>query len=65
MTMDLLVTNKETALLSVIDWGAAGSYEKLTKYGNSLTEETAPAQKQRTSVSSNGSGSAPSTNGGN
>ena len=65
MTMDLLVTNKETALLSVIDWGAAGSYEKLTKYGNALTEETAPAQKQRTSVSSNGSGSAPSTNGGN
>lgn len=65
MTMDLLITNKETALLSVIDWGAAGSYEKLTKYGNALTEETAPAQKQRTSVSSNGSGSAPSTNGGN
>lgn len=65
MTMDLLITNKETALLSVIDWGAAGSYEKLTKYGNALTEETAPAQKQRTTVSSNGSGSAPSTNGGN
>ena len=74
MTMDLLVTNKETALLSVIDWGAAGSYEKLTKYGNALTEETAPAQKQRTSVSNNGSNSsgtgssgssAPSTNGGN
>lgn len=75
MTMDLLVTNKETALLSVIDWGAAGSYEKLTKYGNALTEETAPAQKQRTSVGTNGSSSgsgngngnssAPSTNGGN
>ena len=74
MTMDLLVTNKETALLSVIDWGAAGSYDKLTKYGNALTEETAPAQKQRTSVSNNGSNSsgtgssgssAPSTNGGN
>ena len=72
MTMDLLITNKETALLSVIDWGAAGSYEKLTKYGNALTEETAPAQKQRTTVSSNGSNnssgtgsSAPSTNGGN
>lgn len=74
MTMDLLVTNKETALLSVIEWGAAGSYEKLTKYGNALTEETAPAQKQRTSVSNNGSNSsgtgssgssAPSTNGGN
>lgn len=65
MTMDLLITNKETALLSVIDWGAAGSYEKLTKYGNALTEETAPAQKHRTTVSSNGSGSAPSTNGGN
>ena len=73
MTMDLLVTNKETALLSVIDWGAAGSYEKLTKYGNAVTEETAPAQKQRTSVSGNGSGSnsssgnssSPSTNGGN
>lgn len=65
MTMDLLITNKETALLSVIDWGAAGSYEKLTKYGNALTEETAPAQKQRTTVSSNGNGSAPSTNGGN
>lgn len=65
MTMDLLITNKETALLSVIDWGAAGSYEKLTKYGNALTEETAPAQKQRTTVSSNVSGSAPSTNGGN
>lgn len=74
MTMDLLVTNKETALLSVIDWGAAGSYEKLTKYGNALTEEAAPAQKQRTSVSNNGSNSsgtgssgssAPSTNGGN
>ncbi len=56
MTMDLLVTGKETALLSVIDWGAAGSYEKLTRYGNAMTEETAPTQKQRTSGTQNNGG---------
>lgn len=62
MTMDLLVTNKETALLSVIDWGAAGSYEKLSRYGNAMTEETAPTQKQRTGTSGT---NAQNGNGGN
>lgn len=40
--MDLLVSGKETALLSVIDWGEAGSYQELHKFGSAFTAESAP-----------------------
>lgn len=40
--MDLLVSGKETALLSVIDWGEAGSYRELYKFGSAFTAESAP-----------------------